>query len=156
MPNYAKLTLKVPLELDREKDGRHIVAVVGMPGVMVYGRTQQQALIKALLLLCDVVADHIVNPWRLLLQTCLYLSLICFDPVMQKSKCPMPALIKRKPQNIIPARRALVMCANCRLLHRINASVEICGQGKKSPSRIKIYWVGGYPADRIAQNYGAR
>lgn len=48
--------ITITLELDREDDGRYIAAAVGIPGVMAYGETRQQALAHVLQLLNDVGA----------------------------------------------------------------------------------------------------
>lgn len=46
-------------ELDREEDGRFIVDVVDLPGVMAYGATQDEAFQKAAALALRVIADRL-------------------------------------------------------------------------------------------------
>lgn len=45
------------VEVGREDDGRFIAAVVGHPGVMAYGTTEEEAIQNALDLLQRVLAD---------------------------------------------------------------------------------------------------
>jgi predicted RNase H-like HicB family nuclease len=45
------------LEIDREEDGRWIVEVPDLPGVMVYGSTRTEALARAKALALRAVAD---------------------------------------------------------------------------------------------------
>ena len=45
------------LEIDREEDGRWIVEVPDLPGVMVYGSTRAEALARAKALALRTVAD---------------------------------------------------------------------------------------------------
>jgi len=46
-------------EIEREDDGRWIVDVTDLPGVMVYGASQQEAMQHALALTLRVLADRI-------------------------------------------------------------------------------------------------
>lgn len=46
-------------ELDREEDGRFIVDVVDLPGVMAYGATKDEAFQKAAALALRVIADRL-------------------------------------------------------------------------------------------------
>lgn len=47
------------IELDREDDGRWIAEVPDLPGVMVYGVTEQEAVSKAEALALRVIADRL-------------------------------------------------------------------------------------------------
>ncbi len=47
------------LEIDREEDGRWIVEVPDLPGVMTYGRTRDEAISKAKALALRVLADRV-------------------------------------------------------------------------------------------------
>ncbi len=47
------------LNLDREEDGRWMAEVPELPGVLVYGETQDDAITKAKVLSLRVLADRI-------------------------------------------------------------------------------------------------
>ena len=47
------------LEIDREEDGRWIVEVPDLPGVMVYAQSRQEAISKAEALALRVIADRL-------------------------------------------------------------------------------------------------
>lgn len=47
------------IEVDREVDGRWIAEVPALPGVIVYGRTEAEAILKAKALALHVIADRI-------------------------------------------------------------------------------------------------
>jgi len=47
------------IEVDREEDGRWIAEVPDLPGVMVYGVTEQEAVSKAEALALRVIADRL-------------------------------------------------------------------------------------------------
>jgi predicted RNase H-like HicB family nuclease len=47
------------VEIEREDDGRWIAEVPDLPGVMVYGATRHDALIKAEALALRVIADRL-------------------------------------------------------------------------------------------------
>jgi predicted RNase H-like HicB family nuclease len=47
------------IEIEREVDGRWIAEVPSLPGVIVYGETQAQAVAKAKALALHVIADRI-------------------------------------------------------------------------------------------------
>ena len=49
--------LKFHIELEREDDGRWIAEIASLPGVMVYGRTKQEAVAKVKALALRVLAD---------------------------------------------------------------------------------------------------
>jgi hypothetical protein len=48
---------KLVVEFDREEDGRWIAEVLGLPGVMVYGASRDEALAKAEVLALRVLAE---------------------------------------------------------------------------------------------------
>jgi len=49
----------VRIELEREEDGRWIGEVPALPGVLVYGATEQEARAKAEALAFRVIADRL-------------------------------------------------------------------------------------------------
>lgn len=49
------------IETEREDDGRWIAELPALPGVMAYGATQQEAIIKAQALALRVIADRFEN-----------------------------------------------------------------------------------------------
>lgn len=51
--------MQLTLTIDREDDGRWIVEVPELPGVMVYGATRGEAMAKAEVLALRVLADRI-------------------------------------------------------------------------------------------------
>lgn len=51
--------MQLTLTLDREEDGRWIVEVPELPGVLVYGATESEAMAKAEVLALRVLADRI-------------------------------------------------------------------------------------------------
>jgi predicted RNase H-like HicB family nuclease len=51
--------MELNIEVEREEDGRWIAEVMNLPGVMVYGDTLQEALVKAKALSLRVLADQI-------------------------------------------------------------------------------------------------
>lgn len=55
----AARTKVLSVEFDREEDGRWIAEVPALPGVMVYGATKEEALIKVQVLAYRVIADQI-------------------------------------------------------------------------------------------------
>jgi predicted RNase H-like HicB family nuclease len=50
--------VRFTIETDREVDGRWIAEVVDLPGVMVYGSTEEDAIRRAELLAAEVLADR--------------------------------------------------------------------------------------------------
>ena len=50
---------RLVIELEREADGRWIAEVIGLPGVMAYGRTREEALAKTEALALRVLADRL-------------------------------------------------------------------------------------------------
>jgi len=53
------MTFKV--EIEREDDGRWIAEVLGLPGVLAYGATPEEAKAKVQALALRVVADRLEN-----------------------------------------------------------------------------------------------
>ncbi len=49
---------RLTIETDREEDGRWIAEVVDLPGVLVYGATEEDATHRAKLLAAEVLADR--------------------------------------------------------------------------------------------------
>ena len=47
------------IEIEREEDGRWIAEVSDLPGVMAYGRSQEEAISKVEALALRVLADHL-------------------------------------------------------------------------------------------------
>ena len=47
------------IEIEREEDGRWIAEVPDLPGVMVYGQSQEEALSKVKALALRVLADRL-------------------------------------------------------------------------------------------------
>ncbi|MBI4786953.1 MAG: type II toxin-antitoxin system HicB family antitoxin [Chloroflexi bacterium] len=51
--------MQFQIETEREDDGRWIAEVIGLPGVMAYGQTTEDAIVKAQALGLRVLADRI-------------------------------------------------------------------------------------------------
>jgi len=51
--------MNLNIELDREADGRWIADIPTLPGVMVYGESQPEAIKKVQILALHVIADLI-------------------------------------------------------------------------------------------------
>jgi predicted RNase H-like HicB family nuclease len=49
---------RLRIEIDREDDGRWIAEVPAIPGVMVYGESRDEAVLKAKSLALRVIADR--------------------------------------------------------------------------------------------------
>lgn len=47
------------IEIEQEEDGRWIAEIINLPGVIVYGGTAQEAIIKAKALALRVLADQV-------------------------------------------------------------------------------------------------
>lgn len=47
------------VEIDREKDGRWIADIPGLPGCMTYGATEEEAIAKTKALALRVLADRL-------------------------------------------------------------------------------------------------
>ena len=56
--------MKVTIETDLETDGRWIAEVPELPGVMAYGATQAEAMLKAETLALRVLADQLEHGER--------------------------------------------------------------------------------------------
>lgn len=41
---WEKMSYRFPIEIEREADGRWIAEIPNLPGVMVYGKTKQEAV----------------------------------------------------------------------------------------------------------------
>ncbi|MCD6012381.1 MAG: HicB family protein [Flavipsychrobacter sp.] len=52
------------IELEQETDGRWIAEVINLPGVLVYGTTQDEAMAKAQALVLRVEAEKLENGER--------------------------------------------------------------------------------------------
>lgn len=53
--------MKLNIEVDREEDGRWIAEAVGLPGVMCYGGTREEAISSVERLAIEVIADRIAH-----------------------------------------------------------------------------------------------
>ena len=53
--------MKLQFEIDREEDGRFIVEIPELPGVMAYGRTQSEAIDAVVALAFRVLAEKLEN-----------------------------------------------------------------------------------------------
>jgi predicted RNase H-like HicB family nuclease len=53
--------MKLTIEIEQETDGRWIAAIEALPGVMVYGVTVREALLRVKALALRVIADRIEN-----------------------------------------------------------------------------------------------
>ncbi|OGO40248.1 MAG: hypothetical protein A2Z03_10965 [Chloroflexi bacterium RBG_16_56_8] len=51
--------LQFDIETEQEQDGRWIAEVVGLPGVLAYGKTTEEAITKVQALGLRVIADRI-------------------------------------------------------------------------------------------------
>jgi predicted RNase H-like HicB family nuclease len=52
---------RLVVEIEREDDGRWIAEVIGLPGVIAYGRTREEALTRTEALALRVLADRLEN-----------------------------------------------------------------------------------------------
>ncbi len=52
-----KLPMGLNIELDREEDGRYIAEIPSLPGVLVYGATEAEAIVRAEALASEVLAN---------------------------------------------------------------------------------------------------
>ena len=55
----GRAPLEVTVEIDREVDGRWIADAADIPGVMAYGKTQEEAVAKVKILALQVVTDRL-------------------------------------------------------------------------------------------------
>ena len=53
--------MKLTIELDREEDGRWIAEALELPGVLRYGRTREEAIIRSKQLAIEVITDRIAH-----------------------------------------------------------------------------------------------
>jgi len=51
--------MKLTIETEREEDGRWIAEVLELPGVLTYGDTEQEAILRGQTLVRRVIADRI-------------------------------------------------------------------------------------------------
>ena len=56
--------MKLSIETEREDDGRWIAEVPELPGVMAYGATQGEAMVRAETLALRVIADQLEHGER--------------------------------------------------------------------------------------------
>ena len=61
------------IEIEQEEDGRYIAEIVEIPGVLVYGNSQEEAISKVQVLALRVLADQL--EWGELSENHLSLSL---------------------------------------------------------------------------------
>ena len=47
------------IEIEQEDDGRYIAEIVELPGVLVYGNSQEEAILKVQALALRVLADQL-------------------------------------------------------------------------------------------------
>jgi predicted RNase H-like HicB family nuclease len=55
------LSLTFQIETEQEEDGRWIAEAVGLPGVLAYGNTQDDAIRQAEAIALRVIADRVEN-----------------------------------------------------------------------------------------------
>jgi predicted RNase H-like HicB family nuclease len=60
-PGVGSRVIHLKVELDREDDGRWIAEVADIPGVIVYGATEQEALKAAQSLALHVIAERLTR-----------------------------------------------------------------------------------------------
>jgi predicted RNase H-like HicB family nuclease len=53
--------MNLKVDVEREEDGRWIAEVMDLPGVLAYGATRAEAIMKAQALALRVVADRLEN-----------------------------------------------------------------------------------------------
>ena len=53
--------MQLSIESEREEDGRWLAEVPQLPGVLVYGKTRNEALSKAQILALRVLAERLEN-----------------------------------------------------------------------------------------------
>ena len=51
--------MKLPIECDREADGRWLAEIVQIPGAMAYGATQEEAMANAEAIALRAITDRI-------------------------------------------------------------------------------------------------
>jgi len=52
------------IEIEQEEDGRYIAEIVELPGVLVYGNSQEEAILKVQALALRVLADQLEQSER--------------------------------------------------------------------------------------------
>lgn len=57
LPYFACVVMRI--EIEREDDGRWLAEIPDLPGVMMYGQTQAEAVSKAKVLALRVMADRL-------------------------------------------------------------------------------------------------
>lgn len=55
------MSLTFQIETEQEEDGRWIAEAVGLPGVLAYGNTQDDAIRQAEAIALRVIADRVEN-----------------------------------------------------------------------------------------------
>ncbi len=55
----ATIIMHFTIEIEQEKDGRWLTEVLELPGVMAYGETQEDAIVKVQTLALRVLADRL-------------------------------------------------------------------------------------------------
>ena len=53
--------MKLTIDLEREEDGRWIAEALELPGVMCYGQSRDEAILKAESMAIEVIADRIAH-----------------------------------------------------------------------------------------------
>ncbi len=51
--------MRLSIEMDREDDGRWLADIPALPGVMAYGDTREEAIVRVKALALHVIADRI-------------------------------------------------------------------------------------------------
>ena len=59
MGELERMSYRFQIEIEREADGRWIAEIPNLPGVMVYGKTKQEAVRAVRALALRVLADRI-------------------------------------------------------------------------------------------------
>lgn len=53
--------MRFTIECEQEEDGRWLAEVIGLPGVLVYGQTSEEAVTRVQALALRVLADRLEN-----------------------------------------------------------------------------------------------
>ncbi len=53
--------MDLAIELEQEDDGRWIAEIVELNGVLVYGKTREEAIVRVKTLAANVIADRLEN-----------------------------------------------------------------------------------------------
>ncbi|HYX16928.1 MAG TPA: type II toxin-antitoxin system HicB family antitoxin [Nostoc sp.] len=51
--------MNLTIEIEQEKDGRFLAEVIGFPGVLAYGQTKEEAIVRVQALALYVLADKL-------------------------------------------------------------------------------------------------